>query len=314
MRALKDATMRIARSSARAILITGESGTGKGLVARAMHAASPRASHPFVAITCSAIPEHLLESELFGHEAGAFTDGRKRKVGLLESADGGTLFLDEIGDMAPVLQAKLLGVLEERRYRRVGGVKEMPVDIRVISATHQDLRAMVGDGRFREDLLHRLCVVPLRVPTLRERKEDIPRLAAHFIRDLCKDLDHVKRVRPDAMKRLQARAWPGNVRELRNALERAVVLSDASFLEKEDFECGLATVEPVCPLPADGLDVEALVDDLVLAALERTGGNQSAAARLLRMTRNQIRYRLEKLGVLTPSKGRAAKASLRRIG
>lgn len=301
MRALRETVRKIGQSSARAVLITGESGTGKGLVARAIHAASERSARPFVPITCSAIPEHLLESELFGHEAGAFTDGKKRKVGLLESADGGTVFLDEIGDMAPLLQAKLLGILEERKLRRIGGLTEVPVDIRVISATHRDLRALVDQGEFREDLLHRLCVVPVRVPSLRERPDDIPLLAAHFVSQLCGEIGAAKRIEPRVLELLEARDWPGNVRELRNALERAVVFSTSPVLKPDDFEWRMDSLRPTVTLPAGGLDIETVIDDLVRAAMERTQSNQSAAARLLGMTRNQIRYRLEKMGVLPAS-------------
>jgi len=304
MRRLRELVLKVARSTARAVLVTGESGTGKGLVARAIHAASDRSDLPFVTITCSAIPDHLLESELFGHEAGAFTDGRKRKEGLLESAEGGSVFLDEIGDMAPPLQAKLLGVLEERRFRRVGGVKEIPIDVRVISATHRDLPQMVLEQAFREDLLHRLSVVPIRVPALREHTEDIPELATRFLREIGRDQGRTMTLAPSALKLLQSRDWSGNVRELRNALERAVVFGAETQLGAGDFEWSAGELRSSTHLPAKGLDVELLIDDLVREAMARTDGNQSAAARLLRMTRNQIRYRLEKMGDLAPPRAR----------
>ncbi|MFV1957861.1 MAG: sigma-54 interaction domain-containing protein [Planctomycetota bacterium] len=304
MRRLRDLIRRIGQSDATAVLATGESGTGKGLVARALHAESARADRPFVSLTCSAIPEHLLESELFGHEPGAFTDARQAKPGLLEAAHGGTLFLDEIGDMTPMLQAKLLGVLEDRVLRRVGGLTEIPVDVRVISATHCCLEMLVEEGRFRPDLLYRLRVVPLHVPPLREHPSDIPALAEHFLRILGGNAGAVPRVTEEARVYLQAMRWPGNVRELRNALESAVVLTPGSELGVHAFTLherppGRATAF----LPADGVDVDRLIDDLVREAMERTAHNQSAAARLLGMTRNQIRHRLQKLGLI-PGPGR----------
>jgi DNA-binding NtrC family response regulator len=294
---LREQVRRVARSPARAILLEGESGTGKGLVARAIHEESPRARHPFVAITCSAMPEALLESELFGHESGAFTDARKRKMGLVEAAEGGTLFLDEIGDMAGPLQAKLLGVLEERRFRRVGGVQETEVNVRVISATHRDLRAFVAEGRFREDLLYRLRVVPIRIPPLRERREDVGVLARRFLEAIAAEWGRpALRLGPSAVAALERRAWPGNVRELRNAVERAVILARADELSAADFpEEVQGTSRTV--LPSAGCRVEEVIDDLVRQALERCEGNQSAAARLLGMTRDQVRYRMQRMGL-----------------
>jgi DNA-binding NtrC family response regulator len=287
------------------VLLEGESGTGKGLVARAIHEESARASRPFVPITCSAMPEQLLESELFGHEPGAFTDARRRKMGLLEAAEGGTLFLDEIGDMAPPLQAKMLGVLEERRFRRLGALQEIDVDVRVVSATHRDLRALVQEGRFREDLLYRLRVVPLKIPPLRERPEDIPVLAQHFAAQVSAGWGRPGlKLSAAALEALGRRAWPGNVRELRNTIERAVILA-------RDGEIGLEDVaeEPGAggaaaggwKLPAQGLKVEDLIDDLVRQALERVAGNQSGAGRLLGLSRDQVRYRMQKLGLLPSS-------------
>jgi DNA-binding NtrC family response regulator len=300
--ALREQIRRIAASPARTVLLEGESGTGKGLVARAIHEESPRAAKPFVPITCSAMPEQLLESELFGHESGAFTDARRRKMGLLEAAEGGTLFLDEIGDMAPPLQAKLLGVLEERRFRRLGALSEIDVDVRVVSATHRDLRALVQEGKFREDLLYRLRVVPLRIPPLRERPEDIPALAAHFAAQVAAGWGRPGlRLADDALLALGARAWPGNVRELRNTIERAVILARGDVIAREDVleEAGGAGGGPgAWALPAQGLKVDDLVDDLVRQALTRAEGNQSAAARMLGMSRDQVRYRMQKLGML----------------
>jgi DNA-binding NtrC family response regulator len=294
-REVREQVVRVAASPARAILLEGESGTGKGLVARAIHDESGRAGRAYVPITCSAMPETLLESELFGHEPGAFTDARKRKMGLLEAAEGGTLFLDEIGDMAPPLQAKLLGVLEERRFRRVGGLHEIEADVRVVSATHRDLRSMTKEGRFREDLLYRLRVVPIRIPSLRERPEDIALLARHFTERIAAEWGRPPlRLPDDAVASLSARPWPGNVRELRNAIERAVILARGDVLEADDLreERDGAAGATGFVLPGEGVDVEALFDDLLKQALERTGGNQSAAARLLRMSRDQVRYRM----------------------
>src|SRR5262245_26977587 len=244
--ALRDQIRRVAQSPARAVLLEGESGTGKGLVARMIHAESPRSGRPFVSITCSAMPEPLLESELFGHEPGAFTDARKRKIGLVEAAEGGTLLLDEIGDMAPPLQAKLLGILEERRFRRLGGLREIDSDVRVVSATHRDLRALVKTGGFRDDLLYRLRVVPLRIPPLRERPEDVPVLAEHFARQIAADWGRpALRVSAAALAALGRRQWPGNVRELRNAVERAVILAAGDELDAAAFseEAGPARPE-----------------------------------------------------------------------
>jgi DNA-binding NtrC family response regulator len=306
--ALRDHVRRVAASPARAVLLEGESGTGKGLVARAIHEESARAEKPFVAITCSAMPEQLLESELFGHEPGAFTDARKRKMGLIEAAEGGTLFLDEIGDMAAPLQAKLLGVLEERRFRRLGAIQETDADVRVVSATHRDLHALVRDGKFREDLLYRLRVVPIRSPPLRERAADIPLLAAHFVSQLAAGWGRPAiRISAAALESLSGRPWPGNVRELRNAIERAVILARGTELAPGDFledstSSASRSGAEIATLPAQGLKVEEWIDDLVRQALTRAQGNQSAAARLLGMSRDQIRYRMQRIGLLKEGK------------
>ncbi|MGE0191433.1 MAG: sigma-54-dependent transcriptional regulator [Planctomycetota bacterium] len=302
-RALREQIQRVAVSPVRAVLLEGESGTGKGLVARVLHEESPRSAKPFVSITCSAMPEQLLESELFGHEPGAFTDARKRKMGLLEAAQGGSLFLDEIGDMAAPLQAKLLGVLEDRRIRRLGGVQEIDVDVRVISATHRDLRALVAEGRFREDLLYRLRVVPVRIPALRERTEDVAVLAEHFVARIAAEWGRPPlRLSAEAVAALRARPWPGNVRELRNAVERAVILARGDELMAVDFRDDAAegaSAAAAVTLPAAGVNVEDVVDDLVRQALVRSDGNQSAAARLLGMSRDQVRYRMQRMAGAT---------------
>ncbi len=304
---LRQSIRQVAVSPARAILLEGESGTGKGLVARAIHAESDRAEGAFVSLTCSAVPDNLLESELFGHEPGAFTDARKRKIGLLEAAVRGTLFLDVIGDMPPKLQAKLLGVLEERRFRRVGGVKEIEVDVRIVSATHRDLPQLVREGEFREDLLYRLRVIPIQIPPLRERPQDIAVLAQRFAEDLAREWGRPPaKLTPAAVTYLSQRQWPGNVRELRNAVERAVILTPGSILDAPAFTSdeSAASSGPV-ELPVDGVKVDDVIDELVRQALQRTSGNQSAAARLLGLTRDQVRYRMQKIGML-PSREHAS--------
>ena len=296
---VREMIQRIGQSPARAVLLEGESGVGKGLVARAIHEESDRRDKPFVSLTCSAVPEHLLESELFGHEAGAFTDARKKKMGLLEAADGGTLFLDEIGDMPGGLQAKLLGVLEERTFRPVGGLRAIKVDLRVISATHRDLATMVREGSFREDLFYRLRVVPFLIPPLRDRVDDIPFLAQRFAEEIASGWGRpALALGDDARAALQRRNWPGNVRELRNSIERAVILARGDTLRADDFVDSSAPIPGTVVLPPDGLDIDRLIDELVERALERTGGNQSSAARLLGMSRDQIRYRMQKMGLL----------------
>ncbi|MHC4940905.1 MAG: sigma-54-dependent transcriptional regulator [Planctomycetota bacterium] len=302
MREIAQLLRTLAASRANTVLLLGESGTGKGLLANALHKASERKDKPFLTITCTAIPETLLESELFGHERGAFTDAKTAKPGLFEVADGGTVFLDEIGDMPLALQAKLLTVLEDKRFKRLGGVSEIEVDIRVVAATNSDLDQMVKDGSFRLDLFYRLNTFPIRIPPLRERVEDIPMLAAFFLDRFNKEFNkQIEGIDPDAMQVLQAHAWPGNVRELRNALERAMILGAGPSLARRDFAFSLggggdAPAGRLLTLPEDGLDMDELERDLVRQALERSGGNQSQAAQLLGMTRDQIRYRIEKYG------------------
>jgi len=299
----------LASSRANNVLLLGESGTGKGLLARALHDASDRKDKPFLTITCTAIPETLLESELFGHERGAFTDAKTAKPGLLEVADGGTVFLDEIGDMPLGLQAKLLSVLEERSFRRLGGVSEVQVDVRVVASTNVDLETAVKEGRFRTDLYHRLNTFPIRIPALRERPEDIVVLARHFVDRFNREFNKkVEGMDEEALQALRRHAWPGNVRELRNAIERAMILGQGPVLRLRDFAFSLESAPELrsgrlLELPAAGLDIEALERDLVKQALERAGGNQSRAAALLGMTRDQIRYRLEKYGAHFPASG-----------
>jgi len=305
MRDISKMVQTLATSRARTVLLLGESGTGKGLLARALHRSSDRRDKPFLTITCTAIPEALLESELFGHERGAFTDAKTSKPGLFEVADGGTVFLDEIGDMPLALQAKLLAVLEDRTFKRVGGVTDIEVDIRVVAATNADLEQQVEDERFRLDLFYRLNTFPIRIPSLHERIDDIPTLARYFLDKFNKEFNRsVEGIDPAALRRLRSHTWPGNVRELRNAIERAMILGKGSTLNESDFafslegrgEAGGAPIGRLLALPEDGLNMDELERDLVRQALERANGIQSKAARLLGMTRDQIRYRIEKYG------------------
>jgi two-component system response regulator AtoC len=295
---LKGLLQKIAASPASTVLLTGESGTGKDLVAKVLHYASDRASRPFMNITCSALPETLLESELFGHERGAFTDARQQKRGLFEMADGGTVFLDEIGEMVAGLQAKLLRFLEEKTFKRVGGSSDIHVDVRVVAATNRNLEDEVKHGRFREDLYYRLNVLPIALPPLRARADDIPRLVNYFIDNFNTEFrKRVRQVAPDTMKRLQNHGWPGNIRELRNAIERAMLLTDGEELTDADFPLGAsagARLTEGVQLPAHGIDLEQLERSLVVQALERSGWNQTRAATLLGVNRDQIRYRIEK--------------------
>ena len=294
---------RIATSPATTVLLTGETGTGKDLAAKAIHYNSERASKPFVNITCSALPEQLLDSELFGHERGAFTDARQQKRGLLETADGGTVFLDEIGEMTPGLQAKLLRFLEERTFKRVGGLTDIRVDVRVIAATNRALDHEVKAGRFREDLFYRLQVMPVRLPPLRERVGDIRLLVAHYIDRYNREFrKRVRGLQPAAQALLDHYRWPGNVRELRNAIERAMLLADNGLLGSEDFATLSRTSVPATfRLPPEGVDLETVERQLVVQALQRAGGNQTQAGHLLGINRDQVRYRIEKFGLAKQS-------------
>jgi len=299
---------RIASTRASTVLITGESGTGKDLVAKAMHACSQRRGGPFVNVTCSALPAHLLESELFGHERGAFTDAKARKLGLVEQADGGTLFLDEMGEMDLLLQAKLLRVLEDKTFRRIGGTVDLRVDVRVVAATHVDLRAAVAERRFREDLYYRLAVLTVHLPALRERCGDIRELASLFAQRFAREFGSPARViAPAAMRMLEHHAWRGNVRELKNTIERAVLLARGPVLDVGDLELeGMASTDaaPSIRLPERGIDLAELERSLVMQALTRCHGNLTHAARLLGLNRDQVRYRIEKFR-LSPERGRS---------
>ena len=295
---VKAVLQKIAASPASTVLLTGESGTGKDLAAKVLHYNSGRASKPFMNITCSALPEALLESELFGHERGAFTGADRQKRGLFEMADGGTVFLDEIGEMVPGLQAKLLRFLEEKTFKRVGGSTDIHVDARVIAATNRNLQEEVRQGRFREDLFYRLNVLPIGLPPLRDRRDDVPLLVKFYVDGY--NTEFKKKVRglsADAMRRLEDYAWPGNVRELRNAIERAMLLAESDTLGVEDFPLGAGAAVRLgtgVELPAAGIKLDDLERSLVVQALERTGWNQTKAAALLGLNRDQIRYRIEK--------------------
>ena len=292
---------RVAASPSSTVLLTGESGTGKDLAARAIHGESQRGAGPYVNITCSAIPEHLLESELFGHERGAFTDARSRRRGLLELADGGTLFLDEIGEMPLAMQAKLLRFLEEKAFRRVGGAAEVRPDARVVAATNVELEDAVERGTFRKDLFYRLAVVRIELPALRDRRDDIALLVQHFVEVFARELGRAACVTPEAMALLVEQPWPGNVRELRNAVERALLLSEGDVLGPEAFGSVGASRgsqrEGGFQLPRRGVDLEELERSLLMQALERADGNQRVAGEMLGMNRDQVRYRMAKFGI-----------------
>jgi two-component system, NtrC family, response regulator AtoC len=301
---LRELLRKVAASPASTVLLTGESGTGKDLAAKVLHFNSQRANRPFVNITCSAIPEALLESELFGHERGAFTDARQQKRGLFEQADGGTVFLDEIGEMVPALQAKLLRFLEEKAFKRVGGSHDIKVDVRVIAATNRNLEEQVRTGLFREDLFYRLNVLPIVLPSLRAHLDDVPALVTFYIDLFNREFrKNVRGTSPDAARELRTYGWPGNIREVRNAVERAMLLAEGLWLEPHDFPAVAARRQaaPDIALPAEGVDLEQLEKSLVVQALERSGHNQTRAATLLGLNRDQIRYRVEKFGLMKPA-------------
>jgi len=290
-------------SARTSVLITGESGTGKELVARALHTEGSRAAMPFVAVNCGAIPEELMESELFGHKKGAFTGAVADQRGLFQEASGGTLFLDEIGELSPNLQVKLLRVLQERRFKPVGATEEQEVDVRVVAATNRDLEAEVARGAFRADLFYRLNVIQIWIPPLRHRREDIPLLAEHFLRQYGAEHGRSVQLTAEAMRKLEAHDFPGNVRELENMIERALALSSSSVLGVSDLPDvrSARAVEMPAEMPAEGVDLDRLLTDFerawVLRALERTGGIRKRAAILLGISFRSLRYRLEKLGV-----------------
>lgn len=308
MQKVFDVVKKVADSKSN-VLICGESGTGKELVARAIHYNSARSPMPFVAVNCSAVPETLLESELFGHMKGSFTGAISNKAGLFEVANGGTIFLDEIGDTTPTIQVKLLRVIQEREFRRVGGMQDIKVDVRIVAATNKDLEKAVADGSFREDLYYRLDVIPIRIPPLRLRSGDIPLLATHFLTRFSKESGKpVPTISPEAMQVLVGHEWRGNVRELENLIERVVAFSTGGPVKEADMRGWLhRTVSPqqqggvLSELPEDGLDLEGMINglekDLLLKALERTKWVKKKAARLLRLNTRSFRYRLEKYAI-----------------
>jgi DNA-binding NtrC family response regulator len=306
MEALRNMIGRLAGSEATTVLIEGESGCGKEVVARAVHFQSARADRPFLQVNCAALPEQLLESELFGHERGAFTDAHTQKRGLFETAEGGSVMLDEIGDLPPGGQAKLLRLLENKTFRRVGGVQELRADVRVIAATNVDLEERVAEGRFRSDLFFRLNVVRFVVPPLREHLEDVPGLAAHFIARFDQEMGReVKGVSPSAMELLRSYHYPGNVRELRNVIERAFILhAGIDEIRPEHLTPEVRKAVPgrrpekiVPPVGEQGLVLDDVERKLIAEAMERASGNQSKAARLLGVSRDTLRYRLKKHGM-----------------
>jgi DNA-binding NtrC family response regulator len=292
--------MRVAPSRA-TVLLAGESGVGKDLIARAIHYHSPRKDRPFVKINCTALPENLMESELFGYEKGAFTGANISKPGKFELADTGTVMLDEIGDVPPNIQVKLLRVLQEREFERLGSNKTLHIDVRVIAATNRDLRVALEDGTFREDLYYRLNVVPIEILPLRERKEDIPYLARHFVEKLAPDTGgRVYGITDDAIDKLMQYSWPGNVRELENVIERSIVMATGEKLDTDDIRLDMTIrsrqVAGEAGLP-EGMSLDAYEQELIRNALKQADGNKSQAARILGLTRNALRYRLTQMGI-----------------
>jgi DNA-binding NtrC family response regulator len=298
MEQVRDLIRRVATSDA-SVLILGETGTGKELVARAIHAASPRAARPFVGFDCSTFAEGVLESELFGHEKGAFTGADRRRVGRFELADTGTLFLDEVGDLAPPVQVKLLRVLQDRSFQRVGGTETIRVDVRILAATNRDLQEAMRERRFREDLFYRLNVVTIHVPPLRERRQDIPALVDLFLsRYGGGDAGRPTTITPEAMATLQAFSWPGNVRQLENVIHRATVLARDGTVGVEDVTLELGAPGPAAPLQTDlRATLNAVEQQLLERAVREHHGNLSAAARALGIERNLLRYKLRKHGL-----------------
>ncbi len=292
--------MRVAPTRA-TVLLAGESGVGKDLIARAIHFHSPRKDRPFVKINCTALPENLMESELFGYEKGAFTGATTSKPGKFEQADSGTVMLDEIGDVPANIQVKLLRVLQEREFERLGSNKTLHIDVRVIAATNRDLRAALEEGTFREDLYYRLNVVPLEIPPLRDRKEDLPYLARHFVEKLAPEMgNQVTGITDAAIDKLMQYSWPGNVRELENVIERSMVMAGGEKLDANDIRLDMNLRHRASngdlSLP-DGMSLDQYEQELIRDALKRSNGNKSQAARLLGLTRNALRYRLTQMGI-----------------
>ena len=304
MESVLNMVSKIAQSDAATVLVQGESGTGKELVARALHYDSSRSEQPFMAINCAAVPENLLESELMGHEKGAFTDAKSQKKGLFEMANGGTVFLDEIGDMPMGTQAKLLRVLEERSFRRIGGTKDIHVDIRIVAATNKELLKAIEDGGFRKDLYYRIQVIPIYLPPLRERPDDILPLAHYFVQHFNAEFGKsVKGFSRTAEKYLLDYDWPGNIRELRNVIERAIILESSDTLKlellpREMLSQPTGSTAGSFQLPPEGIDIEVVEKQLIQQALVLSNGNQSQAARKLHLGIDAFRYRMKKFDLL----------------
>jgi len=302
MQAVLHLARQMARCEASAIFIRGESGTGKDLLARALHYESLRADRPFVTVMCTALQDTLLENDLFGHEKGAFTDAKGLKKGLFETADGGSIFLNEIGDMGPNLQAKLLRVLDEQTFRRVGGAEDVRVDVRVVAATNRDLEQTIREGKFRPDLFYRLNIFPIYLPPLRERREDIPLFVDHFLKRYSRKYRRTfTGVSRKGSAKLLGYDWPGNVRELRNVLERACALAAGPEIGENDLTFWRMGADPgtrrPIALPPGGLRLDEVEKDLVLQALERSGGNQTLAAALLGISRFRLRGRMRRFDI-----------------
>ena len=311
---LRKMVKRISRSGAKTILLSGETGTGKGLVARAIHYESSQHKRPFLNITCTALPETLLESELFGHEKGAFTDAKALKKGLLELAQGGTVFLDEVGDMPLNIQGKLLTFLEEKTFRRLGGTRDISVDVRIVAATNRDLKRAVQDNEFRADLYYRLNVIPMQIPPLRRRAQDVQDLVRHFVHTYNEEFKKsIQGFDAEAMDVMSRYAWPGNIRELKNAVERAILLSESTLLRVDDLPYEIregvhqSAASPSRPgqfvLPREGVNFEDVRRDLLVQALRQVRGNKTSAGKLLGLNRDQVRYWMRKYGI--PEEGAA---------
>ncbi|MCI0338869.1 MAG: sigma-54 dependent transcriptional regulator [Acidobacteria bacterium] len=308
MERVKKMIVKVAISSS-TVLIRGESGTGKERIARAIHKASPRVSERFQAVNCAAINENLLESELFGHEKGSFTGAVSEKKGLFEIADKGTLFLDEIGEVNISMQAKLLRALQEKEVMRVGGTKPIKVDVRVLAATNRDLEAMVKDGRFREDLYYRLNVIPINIPPLRQRRDDLQVLMDYFLYKHSQNLAHPMKISPEAKKMIMEYSWPGNVRQLESAIERALLLAEGDELTVEDLPVEIRSAAQSegaggFKLPPEGISFEELEKSLIIQAMEQTGWNITRAAKLLGLSFRTMQYRLDKFGIKRPNRGK----------
>lgn len=299
---------KLVTTDPKTILIGGESGTGKGLAAKVLHHNGVRAEKPIIELNCAAIPETLLESELFGHEAGSFTDAKKMKTGILEDANGGTIFLDEIGDMSPTLQAKLVKVVEERTFRRIGGKRDIKVDVRVVAATNKDLKSLVENNQFREDLYHRLNVLSFEMPALRDRKEDIPFLTDHFVSYFNVDLSkNITEIPEEIRKTFLNYNWPGNVRELRSTIERAVLLSEDKVLnprylkleDGESLKVQNSEEKMVIDVPIEDASLYQIEKKVIIKALDLNNWNQTKTAEMLGITREVLRYRMKKWGLLS---------------